>query len=65
MEEGIAWRPDSLVSHISRLSEYGHGVHYFSPDFGSSAVGIIKQSVNSLGIRHLAAQWAWTCTAKR
>lgn len=40
----------------------------FSPDFGSSAVGIIKQSVNSLGIRQfgpLAAQWAWTCTAKR
>ena len=33
--------PDSLESQVSRLSEYGHGGHYFHQtvwSFGSSAV---------------------------
>ena len=34
----VAWRPDSLVSQVSRLSEYGHGVHQTVWSFGNSAV---------------------------
>ena len=29
-KEGIAWRPDSLVSQVSGLCEYGHGVNNFN-----------------------------------
>ena len=39
----VEWKPDRLVSQVSRFSEHGHAVHYFHQtvwSFGSSAVGM-------------------------
>ena len=60
----VAWRPDSLVSQVSRFSEYGHGVHYFHHTVSWQLSCGHEQSLGTRQFGPLAAKWAWPCTAK-